>query len=260
MNGKTTVATSQILKGKNIALYFSAHWCPPCRGFTPKLVKTYNAMKAAVDEGKREDFEFVFVSSDKDKSAFDDYYGEMPWLAQPYENRKGKAALSDLFEVQGIPTLITLDADGKIINKAARGAASGDPEGKDFPWWPKALNDVNAVTDGLNEEICIVTLLVGANDADKAKKLADIKAVATKYYADAKAKKTESKYRFFFEDGEGGVSSQIRKLCGGVKGDKTIILNLSDSGSFYVANKEGDVAGLIPDFEKASLEKKTINQ
>ena len=25
--------------GKNLLLYFSAHWCPPCQAFTPKLVK-----------------------------------------------------------------------------------------------------------------------------------------------------------------------------------------------------------------------------
>jgi len=26
---------------KAILIYFSAHWCPPCRGFTPVLAKNY---------------------------------------------------------------------------------------------------------------------------------------------------------------------------------------------------------------------------
>ena len=37
-----TVKTAEALKDKYVALYFSAHWCPPCRGFTPKLSEWYS--------------------------------------------------------------------------------------------------------------------------------------------------------------------------------------------------------------------------
>ena len=35
--------TENLLSGKSaVAIYFSAHWCPPCRGFTPELAKMYS--------------------------------------------------------------------------------------------------------------------------------------------------------------------------------------------------------------------------
>ena len=33
--------TEELLKDKVVGIYFSAHWCPPCRSFTPELVKSY---------------------------------------------------------------------------------------------------------------------------------------------------------------------------------------------------------------------------
>ena len=39
--------------------------------------------------------EFVFVSSDRDQSAFDGYHAEMPFLALPYSQRDLKTELSN---------------------------------------------------------------------------------------------------------------------------------------------------------------------
>merc|ERR1711935_749048 len=51
------------LKDKHLMLYFSAHWCPPCKAFTPILSKAYTDLKS-----KRDDFELVFISSDQDEA------------------------------------------------------------------------------------------------------------------------------------------------------------------------------------------------
>ena len=90
-------------------VYFSAHWCGPCRGFTPKLAEWYK------NDLSKKNFEIIFVSSDRDQAAFDGYLSEMPWLALPFSDR-GKGMLSDMFDVEGIPTFAIVGPDGKIIN------------------------------------------------------------------------------------------------------------------------------------------------
>jgi len=125
------ISTTEALAGKaGVAIYFSAHWCPPCRGFTPKLAEAYRKQL------KSKNLEIVFVSSDQDSSAFKSYYKSMPWLAVPYNERKMKQALSSRFSVSGIPSLVVLDAGGKLVSKDGRGLVMKDPSG--LSWVPKA--------------------------------------------------------------------------------------------------------------------------
>mmetsp|Transcript_14451 Transcript_14451/g.25254 ORF Transcript_14451/g.25254 Transcript_14451/m.25254 type:complete len:90 (-) Transcript_14451:172-441(-) len=46
---------------------------------------------------------------------------EMPWTAVPYGARNIKEKLSQLYGVQGIPTLVVLDENGKLLTKNGRG-------------------------------------------------------------------------------------------------------------------------------------------
>mmetsp|Transcript_41400 Transcript_41400/g.74989 ORF Transcript_41400/g.74989 Transcript_41400/m.74989 type:complete len:424 (-) Transcript_41400:124-1395(-) len=133
------VSTQEALAGKSaVALYFSAHWCPPCRGFTPQLAEWYKK------DLKAKGLEVVFVSSDRDEGAFKEYFAEMPWLALPYAERDLKATLSKKFKVQGIPSLVILGSDGKVITLDGREAVSNDPTGEELPWKPVPLKDVLA--------------------------------------------------------------------------------------------------------------------
>jgi nucleoredoxin len=135
-NDGTLVPVSS-LAGKTLLMYFSAHWCPPCRMFTPQLVKFYNDLK-----NKRDDFELVFMSSDREESQFDEYFAEMPFLAMPYANRKEKMLMSKKFAVQGIPMLVVVDANGDLITKNGREEIIEDPEGAKFPWAPRTVFEI----------------------------------------------------------------------------------------------------------------------
>ncbi len=72
-----------------MGLYFSAHWCPPCRAFTPKLGEAYTNL---VNEGKK--FEVIFISSDQDEEGFQEYFSEMPFKALAFKDRATKDALA----------------------------------------------------------------------------------------------------------------------------------------------------------------------
>lgn len=100
---------------KYIGLYFSAHWCPPCRQFTPKLAEYYNNVQA---KGHR--FEVVFLSSDRDEDSFNEYYNEMPWAALKFNDREIKNKIAEIYSVRGIPTLVILDRAGQTVSANAR--------------------------------------------------------------------------------------------------------------------------------------------
>jgi len=124
------VATKDVIGKDVLGIYFSAHWCPPCRRFTPKLAEVYNKHTKA---GKS--LEIVFVSSDQSENDFQEYYKIMPWLALPFADRKKKNKLSKIFDVQGIPRLVLVDPKtGLATNAQANQDILADTTGEKFPW------------------------------------------------------------------------------------------------------------------------------
>ncbi|KAH6832885.1 hypothetical protein C2S53_014396 [Perilla frutescens var. hirtella] len=101
------------LTGKTTGLYFSAQWCTPGVKFTPELASIYRKIN------RDHSFEIVFVSSDHDQTAFDSYFGTMPWMAIPYGDPNINC-LAKHFDVQGIPSLVILGPDGKTVTRRGR--------------------------------------------------------------------------------------------------------------------------------------------
>uniref|UniRef100_A0A0E0KEW1 protein-disulfide reductase n=1 Tax=Oryza punctata TaxID=4537 RepID=A0A0E0KEW1_ORYPU len=102
------------LVGKTVLLYFSAKWCGPCRAFLPTLVNEYNKIKE-----KHDDFEIIFISSDREQSSYDEFFSGMPWLALPMGDER-KQHLSKTFRIRGIPSLVAIGPDGKTVSRDAK--------------------------------------------------------------------------------------------------------------------------------------------
>ena len=105
---------TDILAGKVIALYFSASWCGPCRKFTESsLVPQY---RAAQQQGLP--FEVVFASCDHSETDQLSYFAKHPWLAIPFDH-PSRESLAAHFQVSGIPRLVVLNGEGKVIENNA---------------------------------------------------------------------------------------------------------------------------------------------
>ena len=130
-NAKGEEVSRDELKDKVVGIYFSAHWCPPCKTFTPKLVKFR-------DENK-DDMEIVFVSSDRSEEAQMGYMKEakMEWLAVKFDT-KGITDLKKRYAIRGIPSLIIVGPDGKTITTNGRGDVTSNPKKAIAAWKKKA--------------------------------------------------------------------------------------------------------------------------
>jgi nucleoredoxin len=133
-NGNLVSCYDEELAPKQIyGLYFSAHWCPPCRKFTPQLVAYYNQIAHDHPE-----FEIIFVSADKSAEDMATYMREssMPWPAIEYGKLANVPTLQK-YVGRGIPDLVVVDASGKVLADSFVGGKYVGPG--------RVLDDLNAI-------------------------------------------------------------------------------------------------------------------
>jgi nucleoredoxin len=124
---------SDLVQKKIYGLYFSAHWCSPCRKFTPKLVEYYNKIV-----WEHPEFEIIFISSDKSPEAMATYMNKpgMPWPAVEFGKLANVPTLKK-YAGDGIPDLVIVDTTGKVLaDSYIRGKYVG-PQ--------RALDDLTAI-------------------------------------------------------------------------------------------------------------------
>lgn len=103
--------------GQYVLIDFWASWCGPCIGSFPFMKELYATYK---DRG----LVFLGVSCDKNRDAWQKALEkhQLPWTALRSPSRKGDAC--DLYGITGIPAVILISPDGKVV--------STDLEGKEL--------------------------------------------------------------------------------------------------------------------------------
>merc|ERR1712088_601445 len=110
-DGSTLEADAALANKELILIYFSAHWCPPCKRFTPILKEFY-------DKVAKDGVEIIFLSWDQSPEEMLSYMKEShgDWLAFQHDSDM-KEKLEEKFNVCGIPTLVVLKADGTLVTE-----------------------------------------------------------------------------------------------------------------------------------------------
>lgn len=113
-----TALTLAELRGRYVLLDFWATWCGPCRGETPRLKEVWKRY------GGRDDFILISLSLDDELPKLKAYIEEnnLEW-PQVCLNGWDGSGVQARYGVTGIPDILLIGPDGKIVRTGLRGRA-----------------------------------------------------------------------------------------------------------------------------------------
>lgn len=98
------------IESKYKLVVFGASWCDKCRVELPKLIPFYEGWKT------KDDVEIVFISLDQDKTVFEQFTKDFPWLSCcDFKGWEGQAVQD--YCIFATPTMYLLDKDNTIVMK-----------------------------------------------------------------------------------------------------------------------------------------------
>ena len=111
------------LRGKYVLVKFTATWCGPCRGEIPGMLEAYEKYH---DKGLEIVSVYVWEQEPDAVATVKNYVEEkkLPWIiiSESLTKQAGQAPQGEAFDIQGVPTMLLIDKEGKIITERARGA------------------------------------------------------------------------------------------------------------------------------------------
>ncbi len=118
-----------------VAFFFGAQWSKASVSFSLKLKKAYSALRQTWINSAS--FHVVFVSLDKDLEAYNRFVQSHEYLTIGFNNPRAQQ-LSNLFEVEGIPSVVIVDRLGEVLSSEASIAVMMTDPAKctpdEFPW------------------------------------------------------------------------------------------------------------------------------
>jgi thiol-disulfide isomerase/thioredoxin len=108
------------LRGKLVYIDFWATWCGPCQQESPHYIKLQKEYKGV-------DVTFVSISIDENKGSWlKSLQEEKPECISLIANNGWNSDVAKAYQIQGIPTFVLIDKDGKIITCSAPRPSSPD--------------------------------------------------------------------------------------------------------------------------------------
>jgi len=119
MDGKSYTLSS--LRGKVVMVNFWATWCPPCREEIPSMETVYQALR-------NEDFIVLAINQWESPDHVFSYMGQLDVYPNFPILFDRDSSVSVAFGVQGLPTTLLIDKQGRVVYRAMGGRNFNHPE------------------------------------------------------------------------------------------------------------------------------------